>query len=316
MNNYLGVDIGGTNIGFGIVTETGDFLYENNFSTIDFSSADEMVEAIQQDLKKNSKHVFSGIGIGAPSVNETNQKMEFAPNIDWGDIVPIEELFIEKFNLPIRVVNDANAAAIGEKFFGEAKEQENFAVITIGTGIGLGIYIHNEIYVGSNGLAGELGHTIVRRDGRECNCGNFGCLETYIARDGIVRTAKEKLEFSSGGSSLHSIPPSKLSPLEIIKAAKKDDPVALEVVELVTKDLAFGLSYLINLLDLECIYLTGGITKSGNMLKRKTEKHLKSYVLPNLKDRIQLKVSTLNESNGGILGAVATIHENMAIAAL
>ncbi|WP_027420224.1 ROK family protein [Crocinitomix catalasitica] len=311
MNNYLGVDIGGTNVCFGVVTENGEFLYENTFKTTEFESAEDLAESIQQHLKKNCKHQFTGIGIGAPSVNETNQSMEFAPNISWGEIVPLNEIFAAKFNLPIRVINDANAAAIGEKVFGEATDQNNFAVITLGTGIGLGLYIDNKIYLGSNGLAGELGHTIVRRDGRECKCGNFGCLETYVAKDGIVKTAKEKLEFSSGGSVLNNISPSNLTPIEIMKAARKEDPVALEIIQTVTRDLAFGISQLVNILDLECIYLSGGITKSGNLLKRKTEKHLKSYILPNMRDKLNLRISTLNEINGGILGAVATIHESL-----
>lgn len=311
MSNYLGIDIGGTNICYGIVNNNGDFLYENTIPTDTLQSAQDLVDAIYNDVKKKAD--FVGIGIGAPSVNEKTQCIEFAPNLNWGDIIPLQELFAKKFKLDVAVVNDANAAAIGEKCYGEAVDLENFAVITLGTGIGLGIFLNNKLVIGAHGLAGELGHSIVRRDGRECNCGNFGCLETYIAKVGIVRTAKEKLEFSSGGSLLNEISPSDLSPTEIFKAARREDPVALEVVDTVTRDLAFAISNLINILDVECVFLSGGISKNGNLLKRKTEKHLKSYVLPNLRDKSLLKISVLNEKNSGILGAVASIHSKMAL---
>ena len=309
MSNYLGIDIGGTNVGYGIVTAEGEFLYENSVPTNSFESAEELAKYIQNDVKKKSD--FIGIGIGAPSVNENTQSIEFAPNMNWGDVVPLTEIFSSIFKVEVKSVNDANASAIGEKWYGEAKEMENFAVVTLGTGIGMGMYIDGKVVVGANGLAGELGHTVVRLDGRECNCGNFGCLETYVAKDGIIKTAKEKLEFSSGGSLLNSISPSDLSPAEVFKAGRKDDPVALEVIDAVTKDLAFAIANIINILDVECVFLSGGIAKNGHLLKRKTEKHLKALVLPNLRDKALLKISTLNDKNSGILGAVASIHSKM-----
>ncbi len=315
MSNYLGIDIGGTNVGYGIVSEAGEFLYQHSIKTNTCNSAEELVDKIFQDVKKRAE--FVGVGIGAPSVNQQTQCIEYAPNLNWGDIIPLAQLFSDKFNMEVSLVNDANAVAIGEKHFGEAGELENFAVITLGTGVGLGLYVNNQLVIGAHGLGGEIGHSIIRRDGRECKCGNMGCLETYIAKDGIVKTAKEKLEFSSGGSILNTISPSELSPAEIFKAARKEDPVALEVVDSVTKDLAFAISNLINILDLECIFLSGGISKSGNILKRKTEKHLKTYVLPNLHDKAQVKISILNEKNSGtmknsgILGAIASIYAKM-----
>ncbi|MFT5822660.1 MAG: glucokinase [Crocinitomix sp.] len=311
MSNYLGIDIGGTNTCYGIVNAEGEFLYENSIKTEEVESIEDLADRIYLDVKKKAD--FVAIGIGAPSVNEKTQSIEFAPNLNWGDVVPLSEIFSAKFGMDVNAVNDANAAAIGEKCYGEAGDMENFAVITLGTGIGLGMFINGKIVIGANGIAGELGHTVVRRDGRECNCGNFGCLETYIAKEGIVRTAKEKLEFSSGGSMLNNISPSDLSPTEVFKAARKEDPVSLEVVDTVTRDLAFAVSNLINILDLECVFLSGGISKNGNLLKRKTEKHLKTHVLPNLRDKTLLKISSLNEKNSGILGAVASIHSKKSL---
>lgn len=312
MSNYLGIDIGGTNIGYGIVSADGVFVYENSVPTASMKTAQELADFIFDDVKK--KGDFMGIGIGAPSVNQNTQCIEYAPNMNWGDVVDLNGIFTKKFNRTVFVINDANAAAIGEKFYGEAKEMSNFAVITLGTGVGMGMYINDQLVLGKNGLAGEIGHSIIQREGRECKCGNHGCLETYVAKDGIVSTAKEKLEFSSGSSVLNLIQPSDLTPTEIFKAARKEDPVALEVVDSVGKDLAFSISNLMNILDLECVFLAGGISNNGNLLKRKIEKHLKGYLLPNLHDKSQVRISILNQQNSGILGAVAAINSQLKLA--
>lgn len=312
MSNYLGIDIGGTNIGYGIVSADGAFVYENSVPTASMKTAQELADFIFDDVKK--KGDFMGIGIGAPSVNQNTQCIEYAPNMNWGDVVDLNGIFTKKFNRTVFVINDANAAAIGEKFYGEAKEMSNFAVITLGTGVGMGMYINDQLVLGKNGLAGEIGHSIIQREGRECKCGNHGCLETYVAKDGIVSTAKEKLEFSSGSSVLNLIQPSDLTPTEIFKAARKEDPVALEVVDSVGKDLAFSISNLMNILDLECVFLAGGISNNGNLLKRKIEKHLKGYLLPNLHDKSQVRISILNQQNSGILGAVAAINSQLKLA--
>ena len=312
MSNYLGIDIGGTNIGYGIVNADGKFVYENSVPTASKTTAQELADFIFDDVKK--KGDFIGIGIGAPSVNQNTQCIEYAPNMNWGDVVDLNGIFAKKFNRTVFVINDANAAALGEKFYGEAKEMTNFAVITLGTGVGMGMYINDQLVLGKNGLAGEIGHSIIQREGRECKCGNHGCLETYVAKDGIVSTAKEKLEFSSISSVLNLIQSSDLTPTEIFKAARKEDPVALEVVDSVGKDLAFSISNLMNILDLECVFLAGGISNNGNLLKRKIEKHLKGYLLPNLHDKSQIRISILNQQNSGILGAVAAINSQLKLA--
>ena len=311
MNNFLGIDIGGTNINFGIVRDEGEIIFSQTVPTSDFESVEKLANYIQKEIKSETKEDFIAIGIGAPSVNSETQEIQYAPNLNWGEIIPIKSIFEDVFGKSVLVMNDANAAAIGEKYFGEAGDYEHFAVVTLGTGVGLGTYINGQMMNGSNGLAGELGHMVIHKEGRECSCGNLGCLESYIGINGVVRTAKEKLEFSSGGSSLHEVLPSDLTPLEIFNAARKEDPVALEVVDSFCHDLGMALSSLINLLDIQNIFLFGGIANSGNILKRKTEKHLKSYVLPNLKNKVNLRISTLNQNGGGILGAAAAIKEKM-----
>jgi len=311
MESYLGIDIGGTNVVFGVVNDQSEFKYQSSLKTKNIESAQELADTIFKELKEKYKGTIDGIGIGAPSVNCQTQQIEYAPNLQkWGDIIPLKQIFEDRFKTEVALVNDANAAAIGEKYFGDAKELKNFAVITLGTGVGLGIFINGHLYTGDNGMAGEIGHIVMRADGRECKCGNSGCLETYIGKKGIIRTTKEKLEFSSGGSLLHEISPSAITPLEVFKAAKKEDPVSLEVVDAISKDLGYAIALLVNLFDFQNVYLAGGVAKSGNILRKRTEKYMKLYTLPNIRDKVKLKISEINDSHGAVLGAIAAIKES------
>ncbi len=305
MGRFLGIDIGGTNVSFGVVNEDFSLGLRENIVTADVKSPTELAAVILKKVKSEMKNGLDGVGIGAPSVNHRTDCIEYAPNLQWDDVVPIKEIFASAFNLPVSVMNDANAAALGEKMFGGARDLNNFAVVTLGTGVGMGLYLKGNLVLGSNSLAGEIGHVIIHRDGRERKTGLLGSLEAYIGRDGITQTAKEKLEFSSGGSVLQKFSPSDLTPQEIFLAARKEDPVAMEVVDAVTNDLAYALSMVVSITDVGTIFLTGGITRSGNILKRKTEKYLKSYILPNFRDKVEIRISELNEINGGILGAAA-----------
>ena len=144
--NYLGIDLGGTNIEIGIVDSENNIIYSNSFKTDTFKSAEDCCTAIFDDLKENCKHQIEAIGIGAPSVNYFTQDIENAPNLTWGEIIPIAAIFEAKFNLKTIAVNDANAAAIGEWKFGGAKGFNNFALITLGTGVGIGLVLNGKVY--------------------------------------------------------------------------------------------------------------------------------------------------------------------------
>jgi len=302
--NYLGIDIGGTNIVIGIVSAENEIIYSNSFKTNTFLTAKDCANTIFKDLKENTKHTIAGIGIGAPSVNSFTQNIENPPNLIWGDIIPLTEIFESTFNLKTTLINDASAAAIGEWKFGGAKGLENFALITLGTGVGIGLVLNGKIYNGANGLGGEFGHICIdRNNGRECNCGGHGCLESYIGKEGILKTAKQKIEFSSGSSKLHDFIPSEIKSKDIFKFARKEDPVAVDIVDSISRDLGYAISMLANSLDLKQIFLFGGLAKEGNFIKKRTLKAMKPYLMPNIKENISLQISELNEQNPAILGA-------------
>ena len=308
--NYLGIDLGGTNIEIGIVNPANEIIYSNSFKTIDFETAEDFCNAIFNDLKENNKHPFEGIGIGAPSVNYFTQQIENAPNLKWENIVPIAKIFEDKFNLRTTVINDANAAALGEWKFGGAQGFNNFAIITLGTGVGIGLIINGEIYHGATGLGGEFGHICIdRRNGRECKCGNYGCLEAYIGKEGIIKTAKQKIEFSSGSTHLNKIVPSELVCKDIFKFARKEDPVAVDIVDTIAQDLGYAISILANGMDLDDFFLFGGIANEGNFIKKKTIKVLKEYLFPSFKGKVNINISQLLDVNAAILGAADLARE-------
>jgi len=302
--NYLGIDLGGTNIEIGIVNADNEIIYTQSFKTKDFETAEACCDAIFNDLNKNTKESFNAIGIGAPSVNYFSQQIENAPNLNWGEIIPIAKIFEDKFDVLTTAVNDANAAALGEWKFGGAKDCSNFALITLGTGVGIGLIINDEIYHGASGLGGEFGHIIInRKNGRECKCGNYGCLEAYVGKNGIIQTAKQKIEFSSGGTHLDKIIPSELVCKDIFKFARKEDAVAVDIIDTIAEDLGYGISLLANSLDLNNFYLFGGIANEGNFLKKKTLKVVKNYISPIYKNKININISELLDVNAAILGA-------------
>ena len=168
----LGIDIGGTNSAYGLVDNIGNIAYEKSIPTTIFDQPEDLVLAIFNDLhKRDLIDSIIGISIGAPNGNHFTGNIEYAPNLKWKGIIPLAKLFQEKFNKPSQLTNDANAAAFGEKLFGNAKDLANFVTITLGTGLGSGIIIDNEIVYGEEGFAGEFGHIRVIPNGRICGCG-------------------------------------------------------------------------------------------------------------------------------------------------
>ena len=299
---YLGIDIGGTNTHFGLVDEDGKIMSDYVIPTEDYK-----VESLIQEIFDNTpqKHEIKAIGVGAPNANFFTGKVEKAPNLNWGKSIDLKELIETKFQKQTFITNDANAAALGEKEYGIAKELEHFVVITLGTGLGSGFYVNGQPLYGATGFAGELGHTIAIRNGRTCGCGKFGCLETYVSSTGIVRTAKEKLERYNGSSSLNRFAPEEISAKEILKEAKKGDVLALECLQITCSILAEKMADLTALFSPQAIILFGGLSKSGNFFLQKVKEEFDKFILPIFRNSTEIMISELNNENVAVLGAAA-----------
>ncbi|HUX56839.1 MAG TPA: ROK family protein [Bacteroidales bacterium] len=304
-----GIDIGGTNTVFGLVDKSGNILAQGNLKTTDYPEIKNFVSVVTVSINKlieeKTDLELIGIGIGAPNANYHKGTIELAPNLAWKGIVPLAEYMKEKFDVPIAVTNDANAAAIGEMIFGGAKKMKNFIILTLGTGLGSGIVINGEVVYGHTGHAGELGHTIIVPGGRDCGCGRQGCYETYASASGLVRTVLYMLSEMRDESPLRDIKPSDLTSKIIGETASKGDNIAVEALDYTAEYLALGIINAIGFSSPEAIFLFGGLAQAGEMLFTPLRKYIDENIQPIFKGTVKVLPSGVSESNAAVLGAAA-----------
>ncbi len=314
-NVVIGIDIGGTNTGIGVVTRDGHCLASETLPTTDYESVSDFVAAaadrIRSLLRPLRDTELRGIGIGAPNGNYYRGTIEHAPNLKWKGIIPLAEMFAKNFRVPAALTNDANAAAIGEMLFGGAKGMQDFIVITLGTGVGSGIVVNGEVVYGHDGFAGEIGHTIYDARGRDCNCGRQGCLETYASATGICRTARELLERDDRPSKLRRIDSMNLTAAAIALAAEHGDSVAVETFEITGEILGLELADAVAHTSPEAIFLVGGLANAGRLIFDPTRRHMERHMLNIFKGKVKLLPSGLPEGNVAVLGAAALIWKEL-----
>ncbi|MGQ9847198.1 MAG: ROK family protein [Bacteroidales bacterium] len=302
-NFILGIDIGGTNTVYGVVNQSGEIIFSGSLSTKLYNNPLDLANEIYKSyilFAEKNKIYIEGIGIGAPNGNYNNGCIEFAPNLTWGEMIPIVDIFSSVFQLPAKLTNDANAAAIGEKIFGGAKYMNDFVVLTLGTGLGSGIFVNGKIIHGKHGIAGEFGHTKCSESNRKCTCGKIGCIETYVSARGIMQTFNE-LYFANKGK----MPNEELSIEKIYNLATKGNTIAIETFSITAKYLGNSLSNLVLILDPEAIFLFGGIANAYPLLIPLIESTLETNVLPILKGKIKILPSELLNKNAAVLGSAA-----------
>lgn len=310
----IGVDLGGTNTVFGVVDATGNIIQEGSIKTGKYKSAAEFVNAGVECINKIVEPIggidnIQGIGIGAPNANYYSGTIEFAPNIPWAHngIVPLAEMFIRELGIPVRMTNDANAAAMGEKLYGVAKGMKNFIMLTLGTGVGAGIIVNGELVYGHDGFAGELGHICMDRseDARVCGCGLRGCLETYCSATGVARTACEFLQKTTRPSLLRNKPADKIESLDVFLAAQKGDEIAKEIFDFTGTILGWACADFTAFSSPEAFVFFGGLCKSGDLIMKPIEEAYKKNVMPLFRNKAKFVISSLMDKNAAVLGASA-----------
>jgi glucokinase len=310
----IGIDIGGTTTKFGVVDSKGTILEQDRIPSNEHEFVEDFIESLFVKLTPMMKKVggisnFIGIGIGAPNGNIYSGTIEYAPNLRWKGIIPIAKLVEEKFGLPTRLTNDANAAAVGEMMYGCTKSMKHFITITLGTGVGSGIVIDGKIVVGHDGFAGELGHTIIRPGGRiHKSTGMKGSLESYASATGVRETAIELLTaYPERESLLRNYRINELTSETVYQCALQGDTIANEIFEFTGQILGESLANFVMFSSPEAIVLFGGLTKAGNLLLNPTRKHMEVNLLPIFRNKVKIIFSELKESDAAILGASALI---------
>lgn len=307
----VGVDVGGTNTVFGIVDARGTIIRSDKIKSTNHVKVEDYVKELADSIISLANDAggieqVHGVGVGAPNGNFFTGSIDFAPNLLWKGRIPLAYLLSEALNgIPVALTNDANAAAIGEMTYGAARGMKDFIEITLGTGLGSGIVVGGKLVYGHDGFAGEIGHTIIRRNGRSCGCGRFGCLETYCSATGVARTAKEFLTAREDDSLLRTLDIAEITSKDVYDAAVQGDKLALDVFETTGAILGEALADSVAYTSPEAIILFGGLTKAGSILLEPVKRHMEQNLLAIYKDKVKILVSELKESDAAVLGASA-----------
>lgn len=306
MKVIAGVDIGGTNTKIGLVSPEGKVIRYNRFKTGSLPDFEQFILAVVEHINAlvlpNEELV--GIGVGAPNGNFYTGAVESAPNMPFKGFLPIRDSLKKHFSCPIELTNDANAAAMGEKLYGAAKDYNDFVVITLGTGVGSGIYCNGKLVYGHDGFAGELGHVIVYPGGRLCGCGRQGCLEPYANERGVKQTFEE-LKAQYPNSSLQGI--EDVNGKIISDHANQGDELAIAVFEQTGKYLGFAFANFMAFLSPKAIFLFGGISRAGELIRKPLVEEMEKNMLNVFKDKLEVRFSELSDDDAAILGAAALV---------
>jgi glucokinase len=313
-DHAIGVDIGGTNTKYGIVNHRGQIVFEGSIKTDKYVDVNEFIDALFEKLNPEIEKMkdinFIGIGVGAPNGNFYTGTIDYAPNLKWKGVIPLAKLVSEKFKMPAKLTNDANAAAVGEMMYGAARGMKDFIMITLGTGVGSGIFANGELILGHDGFAGELGHTIVVPGGRvHPNTGAMGSLEAYASATGVTITAKEYLLGTDEPSVLRDTDIDLLESKIVFDAAVAGDSLAQKVFKSTGDILGMALANFVMFSSPQAIILFGGLTKAGDILMSPIKESMERNLLPIYRDKIQLIFSELKESDAAILGASALVWD-------
>jgi len=320
----VGVDIGGQTAKIGIVNRKGDVIPEKpeerpTVITNEDTDADIFLGKLAEAIKKliadtGNEGKIKGVGVGIPNGNYYDGTIVNAVNLTWGrgkGEIKVADILSEKAGLPVTLTNDANAAAMGEMTYGAARGVKDFIEIALGTGVGSGIVINGQVVYGNDGFAGELGHTAaVRYNGRKCNCGKTGCLETYASAMGIAKTAKEYLEAGIDKKEFEQISPlreitGQITSKDVCMAAMQGDGLAKKVFDYTGMKLGESFADFVAFSTPKLIVLFGGVTKAGELIREPAERYMNENVLNMWKNKVKIKISELPESDAAILGASA-----------
>jgi len=300
----VGVDVGGTKIAAGVVSETGQILDERRSETPDDAAGIERLIADLVDELRGS-HEVEAVGIGAAGyVDADRATVLFAPNLPWRN-TRLGHAVQARLDLPVVVENDANAAAWGEFRFGAAADVDDLLMVAVGTGVGGGVIFKSQLLRGSFGLAAEIGHFRVVPQGLPCGCGQRGCWEQYASGTALVREARRRVTAGQGGAQplLEAVgaDPESINGPAITSLAQQRDPFCLDLLADLGTWLGEGIASLTSILDCAVVVIGGGVSEAGELLLEPIRQAF-TRTLPVMEHRphLELRVATLGNEAGMI----------------
>lgn len=305
----VGIDIRLEKTTYAIVDVRGDILALDYFETTDYPDVNDFVTALTEKIimlveENGGYESIRSVGVSCPSASSVTGNVENAANLPWKGVIPLSAMLRDRLGLAVAVANDAHITALSEKAYGSAHGMKDFVVTSISHG-GLGscFFSNGQPHLGYDGFAGEVGHTCVEINGRECGCGNRGCLETYCSKKGLVRTAQELMAETDEPTLMREC--KELSIESIVECCHRGDKMAVEVFRRTGEMLGLGLANYASILNPEAIILTGDMTVAGKWLLKPMRAAFEEHVFHNIKHKTRILVSILKEGERDVLGASA-----------
>ena len=308
-SKVIGINVEVTTTTIAVVDLRGNILDECTIATRDYTNVNTFIEGLSErvvTLAENNGGYenIRSVGMCAPSANYLTGCIENAVNMPWKGVIPMAAMLRDSIGLAVALGNDAHVSALGEWAFGVAHGMDNFIVITlVGSGLGSCVFSNGTAHLGCDGFAGEFGHTCAVADGRLCTCGRKGCLEEYVSTRGIIATARDVMEESSAPSPMRQLPELTLD--AIAECADQGDGLAQEVWRRTGEVFGISLSNYASVINPEAIVLTGMLTKYSDKLLPPMEKAFLQNVFGNIRDKVKIVVSTIDDHERCILGASA-----------
>ncbi|EHJ57167.1 hypothetical protein HMPREF9318_01394 [Streptococcus urinalis FB127-CNA-2] len=310
----LGIDLGGTTVKFGILTQEGEVQEKWAIETNILENGKHIVPDIIASIKHRlelyglSKEDFIGMGMGSPgAVDREKNTVTGAFNLNWKDTQEVGSLIEKELGIPFAIDNDANVAALGERWVGAGENNPDVVFMTLGTGVGGGIIADGNLIHGFGGAAGEIGHMIVEpENGFACTCGNNGCLETVASATGVVKVARLLAEEYEGNSHIKAAIDNgeSVTSKDIFVAAESGDQFADSVVEKVGNYLGLASANISNILNPDSVVVGGGVSAAGEFLRERIEKYFMTYTFPQVRKTTKIKIAELG-NDAGIIGAAS-----------
>ena len=304
----VGVDISNETTTYAVVDIRGNILAEESFATSEYPDVNNFVTTLSDKIvmlveANGGYETIRSIGVSCPSASSVSGCIENAANLPWKGVIPLSAMLRDRIGLAVGLSNDAHISSLGEYTFGSAHGMKNFIIISLGVGIGSCFFSAGHEHQGNLGYAGEFGHTCIIDKGRKCGCGHEGCVESYVGAAGIVITARELLEESDKPSLMRQA--ERLSPKIITGFCNEGDELAIEVYRRTGYILGRALANYATLVDPEAIILTGGISHAGKWLVDPTSESFEAHVFGNLKGKVKILLSKLDDRERDVLGASA-----------
>ena len=302
----IGIDVNVETTTCAVVDIRGNIIGKNTFPTSGYSFVGDYISVLTEHIVAVAEanggiEQVRSVGISIPSGNFHTGCIENAPNLPWKGVIPLAAMLRDQLGMAVALANNAHVMALGEQAFGAAHGMRDFVVVSLGSGMGSCIFSNGIVHLGADGFAGEVGHSCIQRDGRECGCGKKGCLETYTATKGILQTAQELMAESAEPSLMRQV--EKLTPKVIASLCDQGDRLAIETYRRTGYLLGIGLANYASILNPEAFIFAGKVSKVGMWLLEPASEAFESHVFHNIEGKVKFVLSTIDDDVRNVLGA-------------